>query len=100
MKNLVLLTALFLFSCTQVNANVNGAKLAYKKYYQRFGQLSKIWDAADYFLRKENVNDFEAMPPNLKIVMPECVSELVAKWASKNSQNIVITCPKDITGNN
>ena len=99
MKNLVLLSALFLFSCTQVHANANDPKSAYKKYYQRFGQLAKVWDAADYFLRKENVNAFEAMPPNLKIVMPECVSELVAEWESKNSKNIVIGCPEDITGN-
>ena len=100
MKNPIFLTALFLLSCSQVNSNVNDSKMEYKQYYQQFGQLSQIWNTADYFLEKENMHALEAMPPNPKIVLPKCVSELVAKWESKNSKNVVIECPKDITGKN
>ena len=98
MKILTSVILLFLLGYSQVNANQNESKVQYKKYYQQFGQLSKIWDAADNFLKKEKRFDLESRPPNLKIVMPKCISRLVAKWDKENSKNIVVKCPKDITG--
>lgn len=89
---------MFMAGCSYGDVNENSHKLQYKKYYQQFGELSKIWDVADDFLAKENKNELEAMPPDLKIVVPKCLNKLIAKWQDKNKKNIVVLCSKDTTG--